>query len=137
MKKTLMVVLLVVVCAGYVGYQRLTNQEQGIQLVTARVTRGDVVRGIDATGRLEAVMTVQVGSQVSGTIKELNADSEGPVPVEVKQRRDSLVPNPVVRSVRLQLEDCRGRRLRRRRARPAADGRAVRRLIEERGLKVE
>ena len=74
MKKTLMVVLPMAVFAGYVGYQRLTNQEQEIQLVTARVTRGDVVRGIDATGRLEAVMTVQVGSQVSGTIKELNAD---------------------------------------------------------------
>jgi hypothetical protein len=42
------------VFAGYVGCQRLTNQEQEIQLVTARVTRGDVVRGIDATGRLEA-----------------------------------------------------------------------------------
>ena len=74
MKKTLMVVLPMALFAGYVGYQRLTNQEEGIQLVTARVTRGDVVRGIDATGRLEAVMTVQVGSQVSGTIKELNAD---------------------------------------------------------------
>ena len=73
MKKTLMVLLPMTVFAGYVGYQRLTHQEQEIQLVTARVTRGDVVRGIDATGRLEAVTTVQVGSQVSGTIKELNA----------------------------------------------------------------
>ena len=33
-----------------------------------------VVQGIDATGRLQAVTTVQVGSQVSGTISWLGAD---------------------------------------------------------------
>jgi HlyD family secretion protein len=41
---------------------------------TARVTRGDVVETVDATGRLQAVTTVQVGTQVSGTIKALHAD---------------------------------------------------------------
>jgi len=74
MKKVLVFALPVAVLAGYLGYQRLTSQEQEVQLLTARVTRGDVVSNIDATGRLEAVTTVQVGSQVSGTIKELHAD---------------------------------------------------------------
>ena len=74
MKKTLIGLLPIAVIPSYLGYQQLTSQEQEIQLVTARVTRGDVVRGIDATGRLEAVTTVQAGSQVSGTIKELHAD---------------------------------------------------------------
>ena len=69
-----MFALPVAVFAGYLGYQRLTSQEQEVQLLTAGVTRGDVVRNIDATGRLEAVTTVQVGSQLSGTIKELYAD---------------------------------------------------------------
>jgi HlyD family secretion protein len=45
-----------------------------MQLMTATVSRGSVVQGIDATGRLQAVTTVQVGSQVSGTIKALYAD---------------------------------------------------------------
>jgi HlyD family secretion protein len=39
-----------------------------------QVTRGDVVEAVGATGTLEAVTTVQVGTQVSGTIKELHAD---------------------------------------------------------------
>lgn len=38
------------------------------------VSRGDVVETIDATGTLQAVTTVQVGTQVSGTIKRLRAD---------------------------------------------------------------
>jgi HlyD family secretion protein len=43
-------------------------------IATAIVTRGDVVETVDATGTLEAVTTVQVGTQVSGTIKALHAD---------------------------------------------------------------
>jgi len=44
------------------------------QLVTASVTEGAVVRHITASGTLEAVTTVQVGAQVSGTIASLAAD---------------------------------------------------------------
>jgi len=43
-------------------------------LTTAVVSRGDVVQSVKATGTLEAVTTVQVGSQVSGTIASLQAD---------------------------------------------------------------
>jgi HlyD family secretion protein len=43
-------------------------------LATAVVARGDVVQSVKATGTLEAVTTVQVGSQVSGTIASLHAD---------------------------------------------------------------
>ncbi|HXE80988.1 MAG TPA: efflux RND transporter periplasmic adaptor subunit, partial [Vicinamibacterales bacterium] len=44
------------------------------QLATAPVTRGSVVETVEATGQLEAVTIVQVGTQVSGTIKALYAD---------------------------------------------------------------
>jgi HlyD family secretion protein len=43
-------------------------------VTTEPVTRGSVVRNISATGTLEARTTVQVGTQVSGTIQALNAD---------------------------------------------------------------
>jgi HlyD family secretion protein len=43
-------------------------------LTTAAVSRGDVISTVDATGTLEAVTTVQVGSQISGTISALHAD---------------------------------------------------------------
>jgi HlyD family secretion protein len=43
-------------------------------LTTTAVSRGNVVQSVKATGTLEAVTTVQVGSQVSGTIAALLAD---------------------------------------------------------------
>ena len=42
--------------------------------LTARVERGEIRDAVDATGTVNAVTTVQVGSQVSGTIARLNAD---------------------------------------------------------------
>jgi HlyD family secretion protein len=45
-----------------------------VSIGTEPVTRGSVVTRVAATGTLEAVTTVQVGSQVSGTIESLNAD---------------------------------------------------------------
>lgn len=44
------------------------------QYLSAPVERGDVREVVGATGTLEAVTTVQVGSQVSGTIQSLQAD---------------------------------------------------------------
>jgi HlyD family secretion protein len=40
----------------------------------AKVERGDVIQIVSATGTINAVTTVQVGSQVSGNIKKLSAD---------------------------------------------------------------
>ena len=42
--------------------------------ITARVERGTVEVNVSATGTVQAVTTVQVGSQVSGTVSWLGAD---------------------------------------------------------------
>ena len=44
------------------------------QVNTAPITRGDIIDTVGATGTLQAVTTVQVGSQVSGNIQWLGAD---------------------------------------------------------------
>src|SRR3982750_1705834 len=41
---------------------------------TARVSRGNIAKTISATGRLQALTTVQVGTQASGTISEIYVD---------------------------------------------------------------
>src|SRR5579859_7636229 len=64
-------VVLAVVAAGV--YLALTRDGQ-VQHFTARVERGDINDTVEATGTINAVITVQVGSQVSGTIAKLNAD---------------------------------------------------------------
>ncbi len=45
-----------------------------VRLVTAPVTQGSVIRGVTATGTVNPVITVQVGTYVSGPIQALYAD---------------------------------------------------------------
>jgi HlyD family secretion protein len=75
MRKLLYVVIAVAALGGGgYAYYKYTQKPQAPTINTARVTRGDVVEAVAATGTLQAVTTVQVGTQVSGTIRELNAD---------------------------------------------------------------
>lgn len=50
------------------------NDDQAEKYLKVEVERGDVRRTVTSTGTLQAVVTVQVGSQVSGRIQELHAD---------------------------------------------------------------
>ena len=45
-----------------------------VQHFTAKVEQGEIDDVVEATGTINAVITVQVGSQVSGTIAKLNVD---------------------------------------------------------------
>ena len=76
MKKLLVVIILVGagITAYAYGYLGFNTTEFVPDVSTVGLIRGDVVDTVGATGTLEAVTTVQVGSQVSGIIEELNAD---------------------------------------------------------------
>src|SRR5213594_3798949 len=50
------------------------GQASAAQYLTAKVERGNLRNTVTATGTLQAVTTVQVGSQASGTISALYAD---------------------------------------------------------------
>ncbi|HZM95727.1 MAG TPA: efflux RND transporter periplasmic adaptor subunit [Vicinamibacterales bacterium] len=66
------VIAIAVIAAIY--YYRRDVQAEAPAFTTAEITRGNVISTVEATGTLEAVTTVQVGSQVSGTISALHAD---------------------------------------------------------------
>src|SRR5437899_9192731 len=61
------------------------GRDKEVQYTTAAIDRGDIVDVVGATGTLQAVTTVQVGSQVSGTIASLDADFNSRV------RKDQVV----------------------------------------------
>ena len=74
MKKALFVLIIIgagITAYGYLGFR---TTEFIPEVSTVPLNRGAVVDTVGATGALEAVTTVQVGSQVSGIIEELNAD---------------------------------------------------------------
>lgn len=73
-KKQLMLGGAGVVVLGLAAYYFWGNQTGTTQYLTARVERGNLRNTVTATGTLQAVTTVQVGSQASGTISALYAD---------------------------------------------------------------
>src|ERR1700675_1381723 len=68
-----LIVVGIVILSGLFAALRL-NQDGQVQHFTAKVERGEIRDVVEATGTINSVITVQVGSQVSGTIAKLNAD---------------------------------------------------------------
>ena len=74
MKRALIGLLIVGAIGAGAGAYYIRRGGPEIQVNTAPITRGDIIDSVGATGTLQAVTTVQVGSQVSGNIQWLGAD---------------------------------------------------------------
>jgi HlyD family secretion protein len=57
----------------------LASQKSSLRFETAKVDRGRIAAKVTATGSLSAIVTVQVGSQVSGTLRRILVDFNSPV----------------------------------------------------------
>ncbi len=68
-----LILIAVAVLAGLFVFFGLSRSTQA-QHFTAKVERGDIHDVVDATGTINAVILVQVGSQVSGSVAKLNVD---------------------------------------------------------------
>ncbi len=65
------VILLV---AGFLVYKSLSKPKQTVSVETAKVEKGSISNTVTATGTLEAVKTITVGTQVSGVIDKIFVD---------------------------------------------------------------
>ncbi len=76
-----LIFLLLLAGAGWGGWWYYQKQQEAekVQYLTTKVTRGSVTQAVTATGTINPVKNVQVGSQISGNIKELFADYNSPV----------------------------------------------------------
>ena len=68
-----LIIAVVAMAAGVLAVLALNRNSQ-VQNFTAKVERGDINDVVEATGTINAIITVQVGSQVSGTIAKLFVD---------------------------------------------------------------
>lgn len=67
--------ILFVIIAGGIGYFMSGNDSvQNTGFATATITRGDLRQVVTATGEIQPLNTINVGSQVSGTIEEIFVD---------------------------------------------------------------
>ncbi|HYN05863.1 MAG TPA: efflux RND transporter periplasmic adaptor subunit [Vicinamibacterales bacterium] len=75
MKKLVILLILIAVAGGgayyYYKYGKTVEKPQVIQ---ATVSRGDIIEVVNATGTLEPMRRVDVGSQVSGVVQQLFVD---------------------------------------------------------------
>ena len=71
--KILAVIMVLIVISGGL-YWHYTKSSDEIRYKTARAERSDLRSVIQATGTLDAVETVDVGTQISGTVKEIYID---------------------------------------------------------------
>lgn len=73
LKRHWLIVILVTLAVAVIAAFQLKGNDNP-QYFTAKVDRGDISQVVEATGTINAVTTVQVGSQVSGTVSRLYVD---------------------------------------------------------------
>jgi HlyD family secretion protein len=78
MKKIIIASVIVIVLAA-AAFMIFGGKGDEIKFRTEKVTRGDITMSVTATGTMNAVTTVLVGTQVSGTIKNIYVDYNSPV----------------------------------------------------------
>ena len=74
--KKIWIIVAVIAVIGIVAYQFLSGgkKEQKVEFETAQVTKGNIQTTITATGTIEPVTSVTVGTQVSGIVAHLYVD---------------------------------------------------------------
>ncbi len=74
-KKTLIIIgVIVVAVIVFLALKPFSKKESGVTFDTVKVERGDITNSVTATGTIEAITTVEVGTQVSGIIERIYVD---------------------------------------------------------------
>jgi HlyD family secretion protein len=72
--KWVAILILLAAAAGGTAWYLKSSRDTAPDYQAATVTRGDLTQVVTATGQLDPVINVQVGSQISGTIQKLLVD---------------------------------------------------------------
>lgn len=78
MKKLIFIITLIVISVVS-GFYFVHNSQNKPKYLTSQAFKGKIVEKITASGIINPVSTTNVGTQVSGTIKEIHADFNTPV----------------------------------------------------------
>jgi HlyD family secretion protein len=109
-----LIVLLLLVAAGAGGgwyYFRLKS-EKAPEFQTVKVAKGDITQSVTATGDLQPVVTVDIGAQVSGQIKEVLVDFNSKVKAgDILAKIDESTPTQRLRQAEADLESAKANNL--------------------------
>jgi HlyD family secretion protein len=74
MKRVIIILIIIGAIGAGAGAYYMRKGSAEVTVNTSAISRGEIIDTVASTGALQAVTTVQVGSQVSGNISQLNAD---------------------------------------------------------------
>lgn len=69
-----LILLLLLIGAVVGGYRYFSRRQDGPEYLTVKVERGEIRATVNATGTVNPIISVQVGSQVSGIVSEMYVD---------------------------------------------------------------
>lgn len=79
-RRWLLLVFVLIVAVSFALWQFAWREAAAsYDIETVELSRGSIERSISATGSVEALVTVDVSSQLSGQISEVNVDFNSPV----------------------------------------------------------
>jgi len=90
MKKYIKIIVVFVICALGIYFLRAKNEK--VEFVTSKLAQGKISQTVTASGVINPLSTVIIGTQVSGTIKEIYVDFNS----EVKQNQLLALIDPDV-----------------------------------------
>src|SRR3972149_6520067 len=73
-KKTITIIAILLIIVIFLIFRTFQNKGASIAYKTAKVDKGDIISYVTATGTLNPISTVEIGSQVSGAIKNTFVD---------------------------------------------------------------
>jgi HlyD family secretion protein len=115
MKKKILlwIIVILIIAGGVFGYGYFFRNKEGLAAYrTARVDRGSISAYVTANGTVNAVITVIVGSQVSGTILKLYADYNTQVKTgQIIAQIDPAILQAQVSQAKAKLENARATHL--------------------------
>jgi HlyD family secretion protein len=79
MKKKIIIGGIILIAVAATAFFLLRNNGGEVKFRTEKVTKGDIEMAVTATGTVNPVTTVLVGTQVSGTVKNIYVDFNSPV----------------------------------------------------------
>ena len=101
------ILLALVLAGGGYGawYYFGSKSEKGPEFQVTKVARGDITQSVTATGDLQPVITVDIGAQVSGQIKDVFVDYNSKVKAgDILARIDEATPTQRLKQAEADLE---------------------------------
>lgn len=91
--------------AGGAWYYLNAKTDKAPEFQVTKVARGDIIQSVTATGDLQPVVTVDIGAQVSGQIKEVFVDYNSKVKAgDILARIDEATPTQRLKQAEADLE---------------------------------